>query len=832
PNPIGKLNDEGHNYFLSKNPYKLISYAVFGESYYDLAENLKLTAGLRYTVDRKEAPRIPSWLLATDTIGHPVSEVEELEWREPTGRLAIDWKPDLAFTDETLLYASYAHGYKAGGSNPPVSGKLIWGGSGTGAASIARSLTKPKTFEAEFVDAFEVGAKNTLLDGRLTLNLGAFYYDYKGYQISQIIDRSAFNSNFDAEVWGLEIEADWRPIENLKLGFKGGYQGTRVADGEQAIDIMDRTAGREGWVVTRPFPAYTENCILPTYVFLRTGELQATPGSNSQGQMNPCEYAYLMNLDPYTRLPYVPNPTLARSSLFGSENITTTSIYTGSGSYRYPGYVGFNPQDASLGHNNGEGFFKDLSGNELPNAPDFTATMTADYTVPLPSDWLMTLHADLYYQSEAWTRIFNMEGYDKLKAYTNVNLAAIFTNEDAGWKVMAYVKNVLDRDSITGAFLYPDDTGLVTNVFLTEPRLYGLRVTKEWTGGAFWGLGGAHGGPAPFTVEVSGSLMRADGGYDPVVSDSFASVDEAISPARVQNQELAFGDGQGGEIKLTYAPAAGPWEVSAGYRFGKVKGFDKFDAAVLGDIGCVTSCPTGVEPDPSSDAFFRAAYNWIKASATDHEKHTIVDFQIGREMGFGAGVESRLKAGLRYASIQSSTLLEMTGVPNWELDATFLQFSGRQTHTYYNDEQTAQREFDGFGPTLSWDGSKSLFDGDDSGRLNADWSLTGGVLFGKQKTSADGREMASFYEGKYTNAVKTPDFTVTTPISISRSNSATVPLLGATLGLSYEIQRVKISTGYRWERYFDALDVGYDERREADRTIDGPYLKLSVGFGG
>src|ERR1044072_8743912 len=63
----------------------------------------------------------------------------------------------------------------------------------------------------------------------------------------------------------------------------------------------------------------------------------------------------------------------------------------------------------------------------------------------------MTLHTYIYYQSEAWTRVFNMEGYDKLKAYTNVNLAAIFTNDDAGWKVMAYVKNAMDRDSITRA---------------------------------------------------------------------------------------------------------------------------------------------------------------------------------------------------------------------------------------------------------------------------------------------------------------------------------------------------------------------------------------------
>src|SRR5690606_37096503 len=100
PNPISSVNDQGHNYFLSKNPYKLISYAVFGEAYYELADNVKLTAGLRWTIDKKDAPRIPTWLLASQSAGYPVAEVIEQEWREPTGRLALDWKPELAFTDE------------------------------------------------------------------------------------------------------------------------------------------------------------------------------------------------------------------------------------------------------------------------------------------------------------------------------------------------------------------------------------------------------------------------------------------------------------------------------------------------------------------------------------------------------------------------------------------------------------------------------------------------------------------------------------------------------------------------------------------------------------
>src|SRR3546814_2604711 len=64
-----------------------------------------------------------------------------------------------------------------------------------------------KTFDPEFVNAFEIGAKNTLLNGALTLNAAGFYYDYKDYQVSQIRDRTAVNENFDATVWGAELEA-------------------------------------------------------------------------------------------------------------------------------------------------------------------------------------------------------------------------------------------------------------------------------------------------------------------------------------------------------------------------------------------------------------------------------------------------------------------------------------------------------------------------------------------------------------------------------------------------------------------------------------------------
>jgi outer membrane receptor protein involved in Fe transport len=141
-----------------------------------------------------------------------------------------------------------------------------------------------------------------------------------------------------------------------------------------------------------------------------------------------------------------------------------------------PGYPGYDYRTAP---NNGQGFDKDLSGNELPNAPPFTISAGAQYTMPLSADWAGTLRADYYWQDYSWARVFNDKPYDRLRGYTNVNLALILTSQ-SGWQVMLYDKNVFNTTAITGDFLNSDDSGLTTNVFLTDPKLIGIRVTKNW----------------------------------------------------------------------------------------------------------------------------------------------------------------------------------------------------------------------------------------------------------------------------------------------------------------------------------------------------------------
>ena len=140
------------------------------------------------------------------------------------------------------------------------------------------------------------------------------------------------------------------------------------------------------------------------------------------------------------------------------------------------GVVGFDP---SLSPNDGAGFSKDLGGNKLPNTPPFTLSFGAQYSMPVSEDWAGTLRGDFYWQGNSFARIFNDKPYDQLHGYTNVNLALIFTNQD-GWQAMVYAKNVFDTMAITGAFLNSDDTALTTNVFVTDPRLFGFRITKNW----------------------------------------------------------------------------------------------------------------------------------------------------------------------------------------------------------------------------------------------------------------------------------------------------------------------------------------------------------------
>ncbi|SIN67767.1 iron complex outermembrane recepter protein [Parasphingorhabdus marina DSM 22363] len=129
------------------------SYAVFADFDVELTDALRLSLGGRYSFDEKEFTR---------TLAPGVAFSNDDDWSQFTPRISLDYRA----SDDVLLYASYARGYRSGGFN----------GRANSPSAVATS------FDPETVDSFEIGAKTEFADGAVTLNLAGFYSKYDDKQ--------------------------------------------------------------------------------------------------------------------------------------------------------------------------------------------------------------------------------------------------------------------------------------------------------------------------------------------------------------------------------------------------------------------------------------------------------------------------------------------------------------------------------------------------------------------------------------------------------------------------------------------------------------------------
>ena len=209
------------------------------------------------------------------------------------GRLAANWTPKLDFTDQTLVYGSFAHGYKAGGANPPGAVLLrLW----HRARRQAAFPIHPLTFKPEFIDAYELGTQEHVARWRVDAERRCLLLQLHGlsdFARSWIAPRSI--CNFNATVKGAELEAMYEPLPGLKFNFAGGYEDTRIDNGQSSVDLMDRTAGHPGWMVLKPFVTQPSNCIFPDYV---VAAMLATDDGEGNPAVSACGLAYVAGYDP------------------------------------------------------------------------------------------------------------------------------------------------------------------------------------------------------------------------------------------------------------------------------------------------------------------------------------------------------------------------------------------------------------------------------------------------------------------------------------------------------------------------------------------------------
>ncbi len=820
PNPITNVNDNGRNYFLSKNPYTLNSYALFGEAYYNLTKDLKLTGGLRWTDDEKHFPEFPSQLVIPGYGVYQVGQIDQ-SWKKFSGRAVVNWQPQLDFTDQTMIYASYSHGYKAGGANPPPAVVATNGG--------AQPYTlHPLTFDPEYIDAYELGTKNTALDGDLIFNADAFYYDYKGYQISQIVDRTSININVDAKIWGAELQTTYSPLPGLKFTFNGGYEDTRIKNDQAFIDLMDRTYGHhDTWTIMKPWVGEASNCVFPDYVAAALIIAYAGAGEGSAVTQS-CGIAYNYGQDP------VPS---ARAPSW------------------YPGYDPESVSNGPLGGaNNGQGFAKPVGGNELPNAPHFTVSLTGEYTMPVSDNWAATLHTDFYWQSQSFARIFNDHPYDKIRGYSNVN-AALILSDATGWQVMGYVKNIFDTTAITGDFLYTDDVGLTTNIFLTDPRLYGVRVTKHFdggddSGGGFSLFSGDDGKKPQLWLTLGGNfnaVLQAD-------TKPYAPIFESVMPADLPTPSSLQKSPSAGfdwEASLTFQPQDSDWRLKGDIRYGRSSrnGFTHKSGPFVTRAGFTHAsskysvyynCKTGttlygkpVSQEPGCVAWDRT---FIDQHSGSSEQHMIADFNVGHEVGiglFGRAGTGTVSAGVRIAQFDSRSGMIAGADTKVNFPVTTIYPAPYVLyHNVYQTTEHERRSFHGMGPELNWDASQPVWGSEEDGQIAIDWGVNAGILFGEQNMSRTESTLYCHANGTGAGTAQNCRNATTTTDPASRSSRVTVPNLGGYIGASMQYRNAKLSFGYRADEYFNAMDGGQDVAKRYNRGFSGPYMNVSIGLGG
>jgi len=209
--------------FISDSKPERDSTSVYGQGTWNLSETWRTVFGLRYTEDEVYSS-------VTNYYGREGTDVLEIKSDKVTGRLVVEHD----INDSTMLFGSFTKGFKPGGSN------LTYGTE----AVIAPIVVLP-IFNEEIVNAYEIGLKTDLADGRIRLNAAAFYYDYNNLQY-QATDPEVFNGGVgnipESEIFGAELEFSAFLSDSIILDARMAWLDTEITSDHLALDNVQSEA--------------------------------------------------------------------------------------------------------------------------------------------------------------------------------------------------------------------------------------------------------------------------------------------------------------------------------------------------------------------------------------------------------------------------------------------------------------------------------------------------------------------------------------------------------------------------------------------------------------
>ena len=233
--------------------------AAFGQARWQVSHDLSLILGGRYasedkdfeferyfaeygTNNRLNIPRGPG--------GPPIVVEDDRSENKFTGSITAQWD----YSDDAMFYAAFSQGHKTGGFSDRI-----------------ENLAVGFEFSEENVDSIEIGAKTTLLDGRLALNVAIFHMDIEGLQLATQIPGTvpafSVSNAADSTSEGVELDATWLVNDAVTLGANAAYT-------DASYDSFPGAECYGGTPVT-PDPA-TGTCDLSGLPLIFAPEIKAT----------------------------------------------------------------------------------------------------------------------------------------------------------------------------------------------------------------------------------------------------------------------------------------------------------------------------------------------------------------------------------------------------------------------------------------------------------------------------------------------------------------------------------------------------------------------------
>jgi len=420
------------------------STAAYGQLSFAVNTDLKLTAGMRYTVDKKKykfanrnsvvpisanlADPDPAFtsldnLVAGDAAygsagatncglavgGFPAGTVAPgancggvgnntffgatytpVEFKKTTGRLAAEY----SLSKSQLLYMSYSTGFSSGGFN------------GNQVALITEAT---RTFNPQEVKAIEIGSKNRFLNNTLQFNVAAFMNRYSDQQEQRqvpvgIATASLLFNAAKSKANGVELEGEWRVTRALTLGatlslLDAKYTSFPDAPGPIAITQLIDTPGTAATVVNgvTTAPAGQTRIFAPGY---------------------------------------------------------KCRLINGTGVNGVP-----------------QAFGCDLTGNKIPYAADSSGSVSAAYTFGLGSLGSITPMVVANFSSGYYGQIYNVEA-EKQGSYTKVDLKLNWKINDA-LNVQGFVDNA-NNTVVINRFVWGGGSTMQNSA--AAPRTFGVKL--------------------------------------------------------------------------------------------------------------------------------------------------------------------------------------------------------------------------------------------------------------------------------------------------------------------------------------------------------------------